>query len=409
MGRLPADIEDLARKVAQAFATAFAEQSTMVTSPTKSQLPKTQTAKAPTGRPTCPHERSEFLATRLPVPSQCPTCIIFEPINDIREVQQEFVDRGGAFSSKEKGEHHKTLKSNWKRAKISLMRIVTLYESLMNDPQVPANDKAKVRLALDVYEKRKVALARVPGLEYVEGAEEEQPTEEDTKIAGLMVELLKKVLDEEMQTEDKEYAAKWPAIATTEEPLKPWWKLTAKENLAITMHRPQTPSERPSISQPAPSPLTPRSILKRQQSLSSSPSMDGKRICIAETVTVSPAHLNVRDPSKLMLEPTEPTTQPHSKHATGEHKRARVQFWRPGAAYRPGPWASQACEEKANTSNMKVDWNELMKLEQTEAARESVVTEKMRNIAKIWAEKRATRNVIQSQNLEEWDKRFGKS
>ncbi|KAH7079885.1 hypothetical protein BKA63DRAFT_407144 [Paraphoma chrysanthemicola] len=342
MSKLPEDIEDLARKVAQAFATAFAEQLTMVTSPTKSQLPIPQTAKAPTGLPTCNHERSEFLALRLPVPSQCPTCIIFGPINDIREVQRQFVDRGGAILSKEKGEHHKTLKAKWKRSKIDLMKMVTLNESLMNDPQVPANDKAKVQLALDAYEKRKVGLARVPGVEYVEGAEEEEPTEEDTEIAGLMVELLKKVLDEEMQAEDKEYAARWAAIATAEEPLESWWQSTSKEELAMTTGRPKTPPARPSTSRPARSPLTPRSILKRQQSLSTIPSMEGKRICIAEMATISPTYLNVRNDSVLMREPAEPTTQPHSKHATGEHKRTHGQFWRPGTAYTPGPWASQA-------------------------------------------------------------------
>jgi hypothetical protein len=265
------------------------------------------------------------------------------------------------------------------------MTNILLFERLLDDAQVPKDDKAKIQLALEAYEKRKVALARVPGVKYIEGAEEDKPTEEHQEVARLMMDLLKKVLDKEIEAEDKKYAAQRASMTTVEELAKPWQQRTAKQRLTMTMRQPQTPPMVAPVSRPVSIPPTPRkSILKRQNSLSSVSSVQSKRIRITDTALLSPAHLNVSDASVLIQVRAEPTIQSHSKHSSAEYKRARGHFWRPGSNYTPGIWASQAQEEKTNTSNLKADWDELIKQEDKEVAKEKEVSEKLKSIAKTW-------------------------
>tara|TARA_R110002003_G_scaffold228_1_gene16578 strand:+ start:20732 stop:21580 length:849 start_codon:yes stop_codon:yes gene_type:complete len=265
------------------------------------------------------------------------------------------------------------------------MTNILLFERLLDDAQVPEDDKAKIQLALEAYEKRKAALARVPGLEYVEDAEEDGPTEEHQEVARLIMDLPKKVLDKEMEAEDKEYSAQRASMTTVEAPAKPWRQRTAEQRVTMTMRQPQPPPMVAPVSQPVPIPPTPRkSILKRRNSLSSVSSVQSKRIRITDTVIVSPAHLNVSDASVLIPVRAEPTIQSHSEHSSAEHKRARGHFWRPGLNYTPGIWASQAHEEKTNTSNLKADWDELIKQEDKEAAKEKEVSEKLKSIVKTW-------------------------
>ncbi|KAF2032994.1 hypothetical protein EK21DRAFT_109447 [Setomelanomma holmii] len=429
MDKLPESVRDLARMVAEAMSIAFAGQSEPTPSTDEADAqsvdlsdleseecvdelsmdwPNISSARwekrlstkwasslispdevaVPAAPEPCAHEKATSVFARLQNSHQCPVCIILEPINAIQNVQQQLINRGGWSAFKGMGVYHKTLKNKWRKAKIDLTNIVELYETLLSNPEISADDSERLNIALEIYDKKKVALTRVPGLQYVEGAEEEERTEDDSEAATLMVQLLRAVLDEEMEEEDKDYAARWAAFATEEELIKPWRGSENKRKAKVTLRNLQTPQKSDTPMSPSTgSPSTPKSSIKRKSSRSPISSTGKKRVRISLTATVSPAQLNTYDPSSLLLPtPSEPAIKPHSAHSIAEHRRMRGNFWRPSQTYTPGTWASKPNEEKANTHKMYVSWDMVMRQEAKESAKEKENRKKMSSIAKMWVE-----------------------
>lgn len=197
----PPPIEELDRQVAEAFGDTFIH-STMSQARPQPQT-QAQIVVKHAERP-CAHHIPTSLAAKLPVPHLCSTCTINADIKAIQDVQQRFADRGSAFVSKQMA-HHKTVRKRWRTAKLALIKTVTFFEALIADSHWSSEDAVKVKAALDVWNKKKLVLTKVPGVNYVPSAEEDGPIEEEHEIARLMVDLLKLVLAKEMAGEDKDW------------------------------------------------------------------------------------------------------------------------------------------------------------------------------------------------------------
>jgi hypothetical protein len=240
-------------------------------------------------------------------------------------VQRELSDRGGAFRSREVNHSkHKSLREVWRDAKIALANAVAKFEDLITEGNVSEQDVVKIREALEIWESKKVVLSRVPGVVYTEGAEEQEPSEEDKEVARLMIELLKMALEKEMTAEEKQ-GAKEPMLQQSysqERPVRLTLSFNSrserrKETSAAPHARTQDSATEAQHAQPTtpgysshtntnkPRIVSPRSILKRHASESpaSSPTSSSqhrrKRAHTASFATLSPEALSIANPSPL--------------------------------------------------------------------------------------------------------------
>lgn len=304
----------------------------------------------------------------MPSLTLCPACTVNENIRVIRDVQNLFANRGGWSSSKEKGDGHKSARQEWRKAKISLMNTITKLETLIADAKLPSDVVADIKPALEAYDKKKVILGWVPGVEYVKGAEEMEPTEEDHENAKLMIDLLKLILDKEMTAEDKAYAANQPRNASPTDMEVQVEERSEVQQPSSTPASPRTPKAlATSSSRVLQCPGTPKSILKRKCSVPTGSPTSTKRLRIMAIATVAPSHVIQLpsaletifwkadpQPEEVVIEKGATTSQLHGEHTVAERCRAKGRWWRPGAGYEPGSWASGGFQEKVNTSMWRV-------------------------------------------------------
>jgi hypothetical protein len=428
----PPPIEDIVRQFNAAFSEAFPPEALVES---KSRAPTTRSKKekkedkkrakfaTKTQELSCMHLFPKVLEPQLPHKRLCPTCTITSYIDVIRQVQKELEDRGGWSVSKEMGDGHKTMRQAWREAKIGLMNTVSKLEGLLADATTHSEVLAAIKPALDVYGKNKVLVGRVPGVQYVEGAEEDEVTEEDHDTARLMCRLLTTVLDKELEPEDKTYsslqaleesihsaipqASKPPDAETLPTaPITPRSTDTAMTDMAMTMDTEGSEST--------------KSILKRKSSISSTSRTTTKRIRMTDTATVSPSHVVGPAPvgvAKYFVDgPPEtidgklpdlspvPTTQPHAAHTIAEQRRGKINFWRPSPGYTPGPWASGAHEEKLNTSEFKVSWekvDEQAKKAQRKEEEGEKIAEGLKEVSGLWISGWWMKNVVPGLDLEQ--------
>jgi hypothetical protein len=313
----------------------------------------------------CQHTVSSTLMELMTDPHMCPDCTMATHIKAIQDVQRDFADRGGAFASKDMT-HHKTLRQRWRKAKIPAMSTLTYYEELLLRPKLSADDVRQLKNALDLCEKKKVALTRVPGMEYVPGAEEDEPTDEEHQVGRVMMELLKMVLDKKMTDEDKR------SLKKSKKSESRHFRTPGGASIIIgcaETHKdagPQSPTPSTDSRSNPTHPLTGvphkcndsgslKSILKRK---ASSPALFNaeKLLRVTPTVTVSAPHLNSTNPSPFIKLASTSTSQLHNKHTFVAHNQSRRAFKRGTPHYTAGAWASGADEEKAETSGLRRSW-----------------------------------------------------
>ncbi|KAF1831193.1 hypothetical protein BDW02DRAFT_557462 [Decorospora gaudefroyi] len=393
----------------------------------------------------CTHVVPTFLAFRLRSPKVCPRCIVEQQILVIQEVQRELVDRGGTFKSKEDDPSgHKTIRMVWRDAKIALTNTIIKFEDLLKEKDVPAADLAELRDALDVWERKKIVLGRVPGVLYVAGAEEEEPTEDEMEGARLMMELLRMVVGKEMEGEEMAVATPTPSRPSLRSQLpikirRPLFAALDESQPGGTTvlqpkHTPilvkdtsdrmqQSRPTRPTIPKPSSKPLieaqktenatstdpnltscpnwTRKSILKRPRTTTSH-SHQHKRIRITDYATVSSEALSTSNPSPFHKLCNKPTRQAHSPHIVAEQQRPRSAFLRGSTLYTPGVWASSAHSRKANTSFFNVSpyvMKMLQKGEFREEEEEKELARGLRVVAGAWVGLWWVRNVVPGLDL----------
>jgi hypothetical protein len=366
-------IEQLALEVAEAFGTAFPE--TTMAQPQQAREAQTTPVAGATQTPACDHAISGLLRSNLADPQLCPTCQVYRHIKAIQDVQRQIFHRGGIFQSKNLPHGHKTLRQSWRKEKLRAIKTVTGLHMLMDCAQLSVSDKAEIASAVKRWEKQSPRLVLVPGV-----VEVGDPSEKEHEVARLMIELLTLVLDKEMTKEDKE------AISIAKRQKEKARIDQAQQDQSPTSSTPAASS----TSQVTATPTLPKSILKRKTPSSSpSPSPPHTRIRIAEFATISPSTLNYSNPSPFVKPPTNtaPTTQLHRLETMATSKRPQSAFWRAGAGYRPGAWASEGFENKANTSCYKLDWEgteEMAKQEEMEAEEETAVLRGLRVVTGAW-------------------------
>jgi len=391
MGQRP--IPELVRQLAEEFAASF-PQSAMAHSQTKPQTQssaQTQPGAREEKTPKitiaalddrCAHPVPASISPVLPNSRLCPTCTINGYAKIIQDVQKEFANRGGWLSSKEKGDGHHTIREEWRKAKIGLLNTVTKLDNLRKERLHPLDVVVSITSALDAFDKKKVVLGWVPGVKYVEGAEEEEPSKEDHEIARMFMELLRMALDKEMTDEDKAYAENRSTATSSPTSSKVRWSENLEsKNLPVQLAMLQTPVPGAQTgSRIARLPGSPKSILKRRSSVSFSSSASRKRIRIRNVVQVAPSHVIAEEANDDSAEPgnnpgadkitvengPNPTYQNHGPHTVAERQRSRGRFWRPSPGYVPGVWASGGFEEKVNTSWWKSAEKEVAKVEKKE-------------------------------------------
>jgi hypothetical protein len=356
-------------------------------------------------------------------------------------VQRELSDRGGAFRSKEDNlSKHKLLRRIWQDAKIALANTIAKFEGLIEEIDAPEQHTAKLMEALEIWESKKMVLSQVPGLVYAEGAEGEEPSEEDKEIARLMMELLEMVLKKEMTAEEKQATAKlkprgpdqkdFPDVLHHSSPtaLEPQPSLTlsrrsaSQQNVFATLPvgglESQTEAQHslPATAKPSspsnagqPRVATPQSILKRyatkspSSSSTSSPQHKRKRVRTASFVTISPEALSITNPSPFANLSRTPTVQPHAPHTIAEKNRRRSAFHRGIMGYLPGAWASGAFSKKANTSYLGVEWdimNIAIMKELGEEHMEKKLAAELKEISGRWVVSWWTKNIVPTLDIQ---------
>ncbi|KAI4648093.1 hypothetical protein J4E93_004504 [Alternaria ventricosa] len=329
--------------------------------------------------------------------------------------------RGGLFQSKEggKGDHasagHKAVRRDWRRAKIALTNTVELFEDLLNDISVPDQDLAKLREALNVWDEKKVLLGRVPGLRYVDGAEEGEPTELEKEGARLLMVWLRMVIEKEMKEEWRDEGISAISATVLNEPQQ---VLTIPESTGldplVEAMRSQPP-ESQWISAPEPAseessdahttaiamtatPLAsqlnfaiPGSILKRPRTRtipgSQPTSPSPKRVRTTDSVTISPEHLYVVNPSPFQPLSRTAVVLPHADHTLADYHRPRPKFHRTTPAYTPGVWASEAFSKKVDTSFRGISREDMEKHyddESAEQEQEQMLADKLKETSRGW-------------------------
>lgn len=361
----------------------------------------------------CSHPISDALMPKLPKPKTCPVCFIKQHIETIKDVQRRLVDRGGVFTSKEE-QGHKALRKELRDAKIGLANAIAQFELMVVEAQLPSADLTHIENALGEWENKKIQLAKIPGLVYVSGAEEEEPTEEDHEVARLMIELLKTALKRELTPEDMKEVT---TTTTTSTPVDTGDQLP--DQISPLPHQHLPPQQRdtaiPDISGLCSTPIdeksqdkaTPRSILKRKGAFSpaNSPTTSHirKRVRTRNFAAVSPEALNTSNPFPFAQLSDHWTVQSHRPQTFAEQHRPRSDFHRGSPSYIPGFWASSAFNEKANTSLFKIPWDEAeeqMRREQEEAAEEKKLVERLKMVSQAWMGIWWTKEVLQHVDLE---------
>ncbi|CAG5138393.1 uncharacterized protein ALTATR162_LOCUS343 [Alternaria atra] len=362
----------------------------------------------------CTHTIPTSLAPELSPLQLCPTCMITSQIAAINFVQEQFDARGGIFQSKQKGpdghttHDHKAARKAWRTAKIALTNTIEKFEDLLEDKNTPVQDLPKLREALNVWDKKKIVLTRVPGLKYVDGAEEEEPTEEEKDGARLLMVWLKMVVEKEMTQEELKSSRTNPPVGTSH-PTSSRIPVACPFQYAV----PQEPapqkcsdvrqSECPllAITQMLATPppksrhhvATPKSILKRPRAInlsgsaSASPSPSPKRVCLSDSVIMSPEHLCIANPSPFHPLSRTANVLPHAAHTVAEHHRPRPEFHRITEAYVPGVWASAAFDEKADTSfrsMTRLEMEKRFKEESEEQEQEQRLANKLKKTSRGW-------------------------
>ncbi|KAF1851375.1 uncharacterized protein K460DRAFT_351304 [Cucurbitaria berberidis CBS 394.84] len=298
----------------------------------------------------CTHAIPDSLVLKLPKPQVCPNCIIREYVRTIKDVQRQLADRGGTFKSREIGKGHKKLRKAWRDAKIALTNTILDFEEMVTKKEVPPEDLGGIQNALDTWGNEKVVLGRMPGVVYVEGAAEEEPTEEDHEVARLMMELLKAVLKRELSKEDLVAVSKADVAVDAQQASQ-----TRQQSFQQQASLPKSvvpPPNRAPQSEGRPKP-----ILKRHASTSPTASSPQKRVRITDLAVVSSETLSNSNPSPFTRLSKKTTVLPHGDHTSAEHHRRRPEFNRSTPTYTPGVWASKAFSEKANTSFFKTPVN----------------------------------------------------
>ncbi|KAH7390956.1 hypothetical protein DE146DRAFT_680017 [Phaeosphaeria sp. MPI-PUGE-AT-0046c] len=390
--------EVLARQIGDAFAAAFPDAAAFQAGAHSESQP-TQVTTPGNKRTSCTYcgcDISDFLTAQLRKGLACPACTANAIIKAIEQVQQRLTDRGGAFASKLEANGHKT---KW--------------EALIDDAHVLPEDLTNVKSALAIWDSNKIALSKVPGLKYIEGVGEGEPTAEEHEVARLMIELLRLILEKEMRASDREAQGvsrkkKEVGLSGDRKPLHSsiHGEHTNRDEapeaqIAIASSRQRTP----------PAPDTLKSILKRKASFTISETPPQKRTRIADVVTVSPPRLNVSNPSPFIKLPDTVTTQTHAKHTSAQQNRPKDAFKRSAPDYAPGVWASGAFEEKAGTSNFKSNWNRMEKQvaeELQEAAEVQTVFKGIKMVTGTWMGMWWVRKVTRHLDLEQLWERLGK-
>ena len=302
--------------------------------------------------------------SRMADAHMCPACTMAAHIKAIQDVQGDLADRGGAFASKDKP-HHKTLRQRWRKEKIPAMHTLITYENMLRCPDVTADDMRQLKDALELWERKKIALTRVPGMEYVPGAEEDEPTEEEHEVARLMMELLKAVLDKVMTDADKRCLKK--SKKSESHDIRTPGRVSIIGEGVETQNDTGPTDTRGSHTWTDSGPH--KSILKRKAT--SRPLLNPeKRLHITPTATVSAPHLNTTNASPFIKLQSTPTSQVHNKHTFVTHKRSKRAFRRGTRHYTAGRWASGADEEKAETSGLGRSWADFERVVEREMEEE---------------------------------------
>jgi hypothetical protein len=320
--------------------------------------------------------------------------MISSQIAAVQSIQKRFEARGGVFRSKEKGETgkatrgHKAARKAWRAAKIALTNTIAKFEDLLQDKKIPDWDLKKLRAALDLWDKEKIKLCRVPGLRYVDGAEEGEPTDEEEEEAWLLMVWLEMVVKREMTKEELN--------SPQQSSMSP---NTSRTNPSVAISQPPSSrihqSER--VSRAATKTPTllqnvagPKGILKRPHTVtlldtSASPSL--KRVRLSDSVTVSPEHLYVTNPSPFHPLSRTAVIRPHSAHTFADYHRQRPKFHRTTEAYVPGVWSGTTMSETVNTSFRDMACSEMekqFKEESEEQEQELELARKLKETSRGW-------------------------
>jgi hypothetical protein len=219
----------------------------------------------PPAAPPCTHPIPDALIPRLPTPNVCPTCVVEQHIFTIQDVQRKLIDRGGAFRSKENNHaQHKAIRKVWRDTKITLSNTIAKFEHFLEEGDLSVQAQDKVREALDVWERKKVVLGRVPGVLYEEGSKEIEPSDEEKERARLMMVLLKMLVEKLDKEEDVQGGAtsvvpksiRKALPAKVRKPLYRPWKISQSAEKALSALVVQTPPQ-PLRAAPTPPNLTP--------------------------------------------------------------------------------------------------------------------------------------------------------
>ena len=376
----------------------------------------------------CAHAVPLSLARKLHWLKSCPTCLTKRLVGQLELLQLLIAKHGGIFKQKEIYPiMHKIARRKWVVAKMEMQNSIDRFKDLLKDEEMGAEGEAMLKEALQVWEKKKSGLSRVPGVHDSDEAEEKEASEEEKEGARLLMVWLTMVLNKEMSQEEEEEEQEDVATLTLSE--------LYQQGLAVSQHKslesttpsitsPQnntyaSPQQRPlssttstpnstpatlfepqqdtsvpptSLKTPITPPstetwqniATPRSSLKRPRTNNPPDSLPAppahKRVRIADRVTISPDHLNIVNPLPFETLPRTKVTMPHAAHSTAEHSREKRLFHRRQRSYVPGAWASRASSEKANTSFFRIPDGEMKKLVLEELGREEKAEETARQL-----------------------------
>ncbi|EMD86938.1 hypothetical protein COCHEDRAFT_22218 [Bipolaris maydis C5] len=286
----------------------------------------------------CTHAVSSSLGVKLPLSQNaCPVCVITSQMAAVRAAQNHFLTRGGVFmSSSGDVKKHVIATRYWKKTKVALTNTIIQFEGLLNEPDLPVEDIAKLSEALRIWDDQKFFLGRVPGLRYVRGPDTPVPTEEDRERARVFM--------------------NWPTLAPFSPVLIQSPQQSSQTQNAETEHFSTSLATTTTTTTTTTHtcPATPKSIFKSLRAFITPrpdhPARQSKHVRISPFVTISSEHLSTANPSPFKSLSRICTTAPHSAHTTAEHKRHKYTYFRRHPTYEPGVWASAEGSRKSNTS-----------------------------------------------------------
>ncbi|ENI04068.1 hypothetical protein COCC4DRAFT_141457 [Bipolaris maydis ATCC 48331] len=304
----------------------------------------------------CTHAVSSSLGVKLPLSQNaCPVCVITSQMAAVRAAQNHFLTRGGVFmSSSGDVKKHVIATRYWKKTKVALTNTIIQFEGLLNEPDLPVEDIAKLSEALRIWDDQKFFLGRVPGLRYVRGPDTPVPTEEDRERARVFMNWVRNTMKREMILSAMRHKARSiPARPPDKD--QPGWQLVeprsfSTEHFSTSLATTTTTTTTTTHTCPA----TPKSIFKSLRAFITPrpdhPARQSKHVRISPFVTISSEHLSTANPSPFKSLSRICTTAPHSAHTTAEHKRHKYTYFRRHPTYEPGVWASAEGSRKSNTS-----------------------------------------------------------